>query len=138
NEMPGTEGSIGEDAVWGQTWYNEKFQEGSTFEGYEIDDIAQAVRNGCKDPEEVPIDYIERDGHQIILNTRSATALERAGIPREYWYGRDRTLDPWYEDALDNQLAKNNLTNSGIPVTVTKAQYAILKQFIAGGFILGF
>jgi hypothetical protein len=33
-------------------------------------------------PSDVPIDYIVPEGNALILNTRSAQALQAAGIPR--------------------------------------------------------
>ena len=58
-------------------------------------------------PTEVPVNYIVRDGQAIILNTRSAQALEAAGIPRSQWTGVNQTGDELFESLLDGQLRRN-------------------------------
>lgn len=62
----------------------------------------------------VPIDYVIRDGKMIILNTRSAQALIKAGIPRAKWYGINRTGVAAFEARLTGQLKRNKLTSSGV------------------------
>jgi filamentous hemagglutinin len=79
-----------------------------------IDDLAGGLRSGNISPDDVPVLYIVRDGNTLILNTRSAQALERAGIPRSEWKGIDGSLTPMYESLLDQQLANSNLTSEGI------------------------
>jgi hypothetical protein len=64
-------------------------------------------------PADVPIDVIARGDNTLILNTRSAQALTRAGIPRTEWTVVDRTGDPLSESFLDDQLARNGLDNTG-------------------------
>ena len=59
------------------------FSKGGTFAGQSVEDVAGALRSGALNPSDVPIQYIVRDGNTLILNTRSAQALEQAGIPRE-------------------------------------------------------
>jgi hypothetical protein len=56
---------------------------------------------------DVPINYIVRDGQTIILNTRSAQALEAAGIPRSVWKGIDKTGNQKFEEMLNDQLGRN-------------------------------
>jgi len=67
---------------------------------------------------DVPIEYIIRDGNKLILNTRSAKALEGAGIPRAQWTPRNVTGDAAAEARLDGQLHRNGLSSKGTP-TVT-------------------
>ena len=50
---------------------------------------------------EVPIDFIVRDGNKLILNTRSAQALEAAGIPRSQWNVVNRTGQEMFENMLN-------------------------------------
>lgn len=64
----------------------------------------------------LPIEYINRDGNILILNTRSSQALTQAGIPRNLWNAIDRTGDSLFEELLDGQLSRNHLTNEGISV----------------------
>ena len=61
----------------------------------------------------VPVDYIVRDGNTLILNTRSAQALEQAGIPRSEWFAIDRTGQAAYEARLTAQLERNGLRSEG-------------------------
>ena len=42
--------------------------------------MSNALKNGKIRAEDVPIDYIVRDGNTLILNTRSSQALKKAGI----------------------------------------------------------
>lgn len=72
-----------------------------------MDDVAAALRSGALAPAEVPINYIVRDGQTIILNTRSAQALDAAGIPRSQWNGVNKTGDSLFEGLLDGQLSRN-------------------------------
>jgi hypothetical protein len=73
-------------------------------------------------PADVPIQYMIRDGHTLILNTRSAQALEQAGIPRSQWSAIDMTGVPAAETRLTNQLENNNLTSEGSPIVVPEEE----------------
>ncbi len=64
-------------------------------------------------PKDVPINVIVRDGNTLILNTRSATALTRAGVPRYSWNVINRTGDDFFEGLLSGQLQRNGLDSSG-------------------------
>ncbi len=101
------------DAKFAQSTYSEFFSKEGAFAGKSIDDIAAALKNGTLSAEDVPVDYILKDGHVLILNTRSAQALERAGISRADWNAVDRTGEAAYEQRLMEQLKKNNLTTEG-------------------------
>jgi hypothetical protein len=102
-------------ANFAQTTYGEAFSSGGRFAGQSIDDVAGAIRSGELSPEDVPIEAINRDGNTLILNTRSAQALERAGIPRSEWNVVNVTGDSAAEARLSGQLARNGLTSSGYP-----------------------
>ena len=65
-------------------------------------------------PSEVPIDFIVREGNTLMLNTRSAQALEAAGIPRSQWNAVNRTGQEMYENMLSGQLQRNGLTSEGV------------------------
>lgn len=78
-----------------------------------MDDVAAALRSGTMKSIEVPIDFIVRDGNTLILNTRSAHALEAAGILRSQWNGVNRTGQALYENLLSGQLQRNGLTSEG-------------------------
>lgn len=79
-----------------------------------MEDVVAALRSGALKPSDVPIDYIVRDGNTLILNTRSAQALTRAGIPRSQWSAINQTGQAAYEARLTGQLTRNKLTSEGI------------------------
>ncbi|NRG83978.1 hypothetical protein [Streptococcus suis] len=85
-----------------------------------IDDLSQALKNGKISASEIPVEYINRDGNILILNTRTSQALTQADIPRSQWHILDRTGDPLQEALLDGQLSRNKLSSSGTP-TVRKS-----------------
>lgn len=66
-------------------------------------------------PEQVPVKVVIRDGHEVIFNTRSSAALERALIPREEWTIEDVTGNPRFEYRLYRRLQRNNLPRIGTP-----------------------
>jgi hypothetical protein len=78
-----------------------------------IDELADAIRTGAIDPALLEIDVIRRGESTLILNTRAAEALRRAGISRSCWNAVDRTGQSTYESLLDAQLKRNNLGDSG-------------------------
>lgn len=59
-----------------------------------VTSVVDDLRTGKMTAADVPIDYIIRDNNVLILNTRSAAALERAGIPRSEWTAKNRTGVP--------------------------------------------
>lgn len=83
-----------------------------------MSDVANALQSGALSPADVPIQYIVQDGNTLILNTRSAQALEQAGIPRSQWSGVDVTGDAAAQARLAGQLLRNGLTSQGT-ATVT-------------------
>jgi filamentous hemagglutinin len=101
------------DARFAQTDWSENFSKGGLFGGQTIDDVAGALRSGSLSPKDVPINAIVRDGYTLILNTRSAQALTRAGIPRDSWNVVNRTNDPFFEALLTGQLTRNGLDSGG-------------------------
>lgn len=80
-------------------------------------------------PSQIPVDYVVTgNGTKLILNTRTSVALDRAGIPKSEWYGRNRTgelvpntsNDPdFYGRTFDSlaadQIKKNKLPSNGTP-----------------------
>ncbi len=108
-------------SVYAQKTYRPKFsKEGraelSKITGRQIntvDDLVQAIKDGVVKVDDIPVNYIVRDGNTIILNTRTSMALEKAGIPKSQWKGSNRTGDEFWESLLDGQLKRNNLDNSG-------------------------
>ena len=71
-------------------------------------------------PGDVPIEVIVRDGNTLILNTRSATALAEAGVPRSAWNVVNVSGDAAAQARLTAQLARNGLTSAGTPTVRAK------------------
>ncbi len=116
-ESGGAAEGIGlEGANFAQKTFGAMFSEGGTFAGRSVADIAGALRSGAMKASDVPINFIVRDGNTLILNTRSAQALEAAGIPRAAWNAVNRTGQEVFEKMLSGQLQRNGLTSAGTAV----------------------
>jgi hypothetical protein len=102
-----------ENANFAQKEASEIFSPGGRFAGETISEVAEHLRDGTLLPEDVPVQVIVRDGNTLILNTRSALALEEAGIPRIRWSIENVTNDPAAEARLSGQLERNGLSSSG-------------------------
>lgn len=89
------------------------FSSTGKFAGRSVDEVANALRSGTLHPGDVPIEYAVRDGNTLILNTRSAMALEKAGIPRSNWNAINVTNDAAAQARLSGQLERNGLTSAG-------------------------
>ena len=99
--------TVGADAKFAQGTYSQMFSAEGIFAGSSVEDVAAALRAGSMQAAEVPINYIVRNGQTIILNTRSAQALEAAGIPRSQWNGVNQTGNQVFENLLNDQLRRN-------------------------------
>jgi hypothetical protein len=106
------------DANFAQRTYKETFSAGGKFAGKTIDEVAELLRQGKLTPADLPLEYLTKNGQAVILNTRSAEALRRAGIPRELWRGIDIAGDDAALQRLAEQLRRNKLGPTGTP-TVT-------------------
>jgi filamentous hemagglutinin len=115
-------GGVPEDASYAPKTYGPKFK-GGKFAGESVDDVAAGIKKGEIDPEDLQVGYIRRDGNTLILNTRSATALTKAEVPRALWNGIDQTGDPLFERLLDGQLERNGLTSEGIDIVRRSGGY---------------
>jgi hypothetical protein len=113
----GAKGTITDEAYFAQRTYKNAFsnEPGAAFKGMTVDQVADALQAKIIDPRMVPVDYINREGKMLILNTRSAQALTQAKIPRSEWIGVNRTSNPHFEARLSGQLKRNKLTSSGTP-----------------------
>jgi hypothetical protein len=86
-----------------------------------IDHLADAIRNRVVDADEVPVIFVVKNGVALIYNTRTAVALERAGVPRSRWLAVNKTGDPDIELILADRLRRNDLVESlGIDQVVPK------------------
>ncbi len=108
-------GGVLENAAFAQKTFGQTFSSGGKFAGQTIDDVAGALRSGSMKAGDVPIEYIIRDGNTLILNTRSAQALQQAGIPRAQWNAVNMTGNAAAEARLTGQLQRNGLGSGGIP-----------------------
>ena len=104
-----------ENANYAQKTFSNAFSDEGAFAGKTVPDVADALRSGQLKPGDVPVQYIVRDGNTLILNTRSAQALEQAGIPRSQWNAVNMTGDAGAEGRLTTQLGNNGLTSQGTP-----------------------
>lgn len=104
------------DANFAQRTFSQAFSSEGAFSGQTVTDVAAALRSGEMRAANVPIEYIVRDGNTLMLNTRSAQALEQAGIPRTQWNAVNVTGDAAAEARLTGQLQRNGLTSKGTPV----------------------
>lgn len=87
-----------------------------------VDDLSGALRRGDINPSDVPVDFVDMNGSRLILNTRTSTALQDAGIPQSQWFGTQRTgqtayIDPTGNPVTYNDLATNQLNNNNLPPT---------------------
>ncbi|WP_172831094.1 hemagglutinin repeat-containing protein, partial [Rhizobium leucaenae] len=87
-----------------------------------VDDLSSALRKGDISPANVPVDFVDMNGTRLILNTRTSTALQDAGIPQSQWYGTQRSGQIAYTDGAGNavtynDLATNQLKNNGLPLS---------------------
>lgn len=87
-----------------------------------IDDLSNAIRDGSIHIKNLPVDYVYMsNGVKLILNTRTSVALDRAGIPKNQWYGINRTNEQvegmgkgyTYNDLAREQLKRNKLPAEG-------------------------
>lgn len=74
-----------------------------------VADLTSALEKGTITPRQVPLDYVIIDGHNVIANTRSSTALIGAGIPKSQWYGANKTGVIAYDDVTFDELVKAQL-----------------------------
>lgn len=79
-----------------------------------LDDLVKALKGGWVPVDQVPVGVIVRGGGTLILNTRSAIALERAGIPRSQWNVVNQNGDPGAESRLNGQLTRNRVPLGGV------------------------
>lgn len=111
-KMDGAESAL-INANYAQKTFSQNFSNGGLFAGKTVEELALNIKRREIDVQDIPIDFIVRDGRALILNTRSAKALELAGIPRNQWNAINKTGNAASESRLDAQLNSNNLDSHG-------------------------
>jgi hypothetical protein len=102
-----------ENWTYSQKGYDEDFGDNGDFAGKTISDVASSIEGGEVSPDDVVIHLVNRGGNTFILNTRSAQALSRAGIPRDEWSVENATGDSLWERQLTNNLRRAGLNIDG-------------------------
>lgn len=87
-----------------------------TFSGKTIGQVAGELRTGTLTPSQVPVEFVTRNGVDLIVNTRSSLALRRANIPTNQWNLINRTGDLGLQQRITQRLLDNKLTNQGTDV----------------------
>jgi RHS repeat-associated protein len=84
-------------------------KEGSNFKyaGEPIDKVVDGLKNGTINPSDVPVGYVEIGGEKIIFDTRSAIAIQEAGID----LSKHATK---IEDPKMIQIIKNRMQDNGL------------------------
>ena len=97
-----------------QTTFRETFSSEGRFAGQTIDDVATALKSGKMSPKDVPFEiYVPEQGNALILNTRSAQALTRAGMPRSQWNAIVMNENGNAMERMLEQLVRNSLSFEG-------------------------
>lgn len=117
NADTAAESSILNRANFAQRTFASTFSTEGRFSGRSVASVASDLAAGRLSPSDLPIEYIVRDGNTLILNTRSAQALQQANIPRSQWRAVNMTGDSAAEARLTGQLRRNRLTTEGTPTT---------------------
>ncbi|MGL6236879.1 MAG: DUF6531 domain-containing protein [Segniliparus sp.] len=118
----GLKGDCGPDiegATYTQSSYRETFSARNKFgldgesKYFDINSLVRDLRSGKISPEGVPIGVIVHEGRTLIDNTRSATALTRAGIPRSVWKVIDQTGIPKRVNDLVDRMKEDGIYPHG-------------------------
>jgi len=72
------------------------------FAGRSIGDVASGLRSGKISPNDLPVEFVIRNGEKVALNNRSLTALRRAGMQPTKMI--NRTGSARHEKLLDQHL----------------------------------
>jgi hypothetical protein len=99
--------------TYSQKGYDEEFNPNGTYAGKTIDQVAGEIGTGEISPQSVTIHLVNRGDSTFILNTRSAQALTRAGIPRDEWSVQNVTKSGLWERQLTNNLGRASLATDG-------------------------
>jgi RHS repeat-associated protein len=96
-----------------QTTASPSFSSEGTFTGKTIGGLSSELRAGTVAAKDVPVGYVTIGENNLIVNTRSALSLTRAGIPQESWTLNNVTSTQ--TTAIEDRLLRNGLTSEGTP-----------------------
>ncbi|ADV14937.1 hypothetical protein [Mesorhizobium ciceri] len=107
-----------------------------------VDDLANAISAGKVNPSKISVDVGTVGGKTYIMNTRTAVALDKAGISRSKWTIVDKTKDKAAMKRLSDQLERNNVTPGRTISKVTSKSESLGGQASqatesSGGGLLG-
>jgi len=99
---------------YAQTTANWLFGPEGKFGGLSIGDVASELKAGTRSVADVKVEVVRFGDQELVVNTRSALALESAGVPRSAWTVIDETSEllPMVVARLDT----NKLTDAGTQV----------------------
>ena len=100
---------MGNDVLFGQKGVSQFFSKKGKFKGASIADITGQLKAGSLSPDELPIEYIVRNGQKVTLNNRSLTALSQAGLKPTV------LIDKTGNAFLEKQLTERLLEMGGSP-----------------------
>jgi RHS repeat-associated protein len=94
-----------------QTTASPNFGKEGIFADKTIGGLSRDIRTGVIRADQVPVRYVEIEGQNLIVNTRSSLALKRAGVPESQW----NLIDTTATDApkIHGRLNRNGLTAEG-------------------------
>jgi RHS repeat-associated protein len=96
-----------------QKTYSENFSKSGAFSGQTISSVSSQLRSGALSPEDVTVGVVVLNGNPLVVNTRSAIALQRAGIPMSEWNLIDQSGDTGAIQRVAAQLQNNGLSSDG-------------------------
>ena len=96
-----------------QTTASPNFSAGGKFSGETIGSVANGIRTGIYEVEDVAVNYIQRGGLKLIDNTRSALSLLRSGTSIDKWNLIHQTGNEILESKITQRLAKNGFSDLG-------------------------
>ena len=107
---------LGDHYSFTQTTASANFSAEGFFVGKTIGQVSNELRSGILNPSQVPVQYIEGEGVNLIVNTRSSLSLMRAGIPRNQWNLVNVSGDAAVQANIAERLLRNGLTQQGTGV----------------------
>ncbi|KEI02244.1 hypothetical protein ADU80_01335 [Clostridium botulinum] len=94
-----------------QTTASHKFSKEGKFTGKTIGQVSRHIRKEIIKVKDVPVEYVEKGGKKLIINTRFSVALRLVNIPLKKWNLVYRTGIIEYKMKITDRLSKNNLDN---------------------------